>query len=83
MIERAKSIVQETGVYSELEAYTGHPIDERNEKVVLEYYIHDDFNCLRGQVMVRGSKNRFIYYFDRKFSAEYDAFHRISKFDFV
>ena len=25
----------------------------------------------------------FIYYFDSKFAAEYDAFHRISKFDFV
>ena len=39
MIERAKSLVQETVVYTELEAYTGHPIDERTEKVVIEYYI--------------------------------------------
>ena len=48
MIERAKTKkIQETGVYSELEAYTGHPIDERTEKVVTEYYINDDFNCSR------------------------------------
>ena len=35
------------GVYSEPEAYTGHPIDERTEKIVIEYYINDDFNCSR------------------------------------
>ena len=45
MIERAKSLVQETGVYSKQEAYTGHPMDERTVKVVIEYYINDDFNC--------------------------------------
>ena len=27
--------------------YTGHPIDERAEKIVIEYYINDDFNCSR------------------------------------
>ena len=37
MIERAKSLVQEKGVYSEIEAYTGHPIDEKTEKVVIGY----------------------------------------------
>ena len=37
MIERAKSLVQEKGVYSELEAYTGHPIREKTEKVVIGY----------------------------------------------
>ena len=47
MIERAKSVVPETGVYSKLKAYTGHLIDERTEKVVIEYYINDDFNCSR------------------------------------
>ena len=45
MIERAKSLAQEKVVYSESEAYTGHPIDERTEKIVMEYYINDDFNC--------------------------------------
>ena len=43
MIERENSLVQETGDYSELEAYTGHPIDERAVKVVIEYYINDHF----------------------------------------
>ena len=47
MIERAKSLAQEKGVYSESEAYTGHPIDERTKQIVIEYYINDDFNCLR------------------------------------
>ena len=45
MIERAKSLVQEKGVYLELEAYTGQPIAEKTEKVVIQYYINDDFNC--------------------------------------
>ena len=45
MIEWAKNLAQEKGVYSEPEAYTGHPIDERAEKIVMEYYINDDFNC--------------------------------------
>ena len=27
--------------------YTGHPIDERTEKIVMEYYINEDFNCSR------------------------------------
>ena len=35
MIERAKNLVQEKGVYSEPEAYTGYPIDERTEKIVI------------------------------------------------
>ena len=47
MIERAKNLAQDKGVYSEPEAYTGHPIDERTEKIVMEYYINDDFNCSR------------------------------------
>ena len=47
MIERAKNLTQEKGVYSEPEAYTGHPIDERTEKIVMEYCINDDFNCSR------------------------------------
>ena len=29
------------------EAYTGHPIDERTEQIVMKYYINDDFNCSR------------------------------------
>ena len=45
MIERAKSVVQGTGVYSEPEAYTDHQFDEKDEKIVIEYYINDDFNC--------------------------------------
>ena len=40
MIERVKNLAQEKGVYSEPEAYTGHPIDERTEKIVMEYYIY-------------------------------------------
>ena len=32
-----KSLVQEKGVYSELEADTGHPIDKKTEKVVIGY----------------------------------------------
>ena len=32
MMERAKSLVREKGVYSEPEAYTGHPIHEMAEK---------------------------------------------------
>ena len=47
MIEKAKNVAQEKGVYSEPEVYTGHPIDERTEKIVMEYYINDDFNCTR------------------------------------
>ena len=47
MIERAKSLTQEKGVYWKSEAYTGHPIDERTEQIVMEYYINDDFNCSR------------------------------------
>ena len=47
MIERAKNLAQEKEVYSEPEAYTGHLIDERTEKIVMEYYINDDFNCSR------------------------------------
>ena len=47
MIKRAKSLVQEKGVYSELEAYTYHSIDERIEKIAIEYYINDDFNYSR------------------------------------
>ena len=43
--KRAKSLAQEKGVYLEPEAYTGHPIYERTEKIVMEYYINDDFNC--------------------------------------
>ena len=35
MIERAKNLVQEKGVYSESEAYTGHPIDKRTEKIFM------------------------------------------------
>ena len=46
MIERAKSLTQEKGVYTEPEAYTGHPI-ERTEQIVMEYYINDDFNYSR------------------------------------
>ena len=34
MIERAKSLVQETGVYSDLEAYTGHLIDDGPKKLL-------------------------------------------------
>ena len=45
MIEREKNLAQEKGVYTEPEAYTGHPIDERTEKIVMEYYINEDFNC--------------------------------------
>ena len=57
------------------------------EAAVAKHLVNEDEEwdrCLRGQAMVRRSKNRFffIYYFDRKFSAEYDTFHRISKFDF-
>ena len=47
MIEIAKSLVQEKRVYSEPEAYTGHPIDERTENIAMEYYINDDYNCSR------------------------------------
>ena len=47
MIERVKNLAQEKGVYSEPEACTGHPIDERTEIIVMEYYINDDFNCSR------------------------------------
>ena len=47
MIEKAKNLAQEKGVYSEPEVYTGHPIDERTEKIVMEYYINDNFNCSR------------------------------------
>ena len=47
MIERAKSLVQEKGVYSEPKAYTDHLIDEKTEQIVMEYYINDDFNCSR------------------------------------
>ena len=47
MIKRAKSLAQEKGVYSEPEAYTGHPIDERTKQIVMEYYIKDSFNCSR------------------------------------
>ena len=47
MIERAKSLAQEMGLYSEPETYTGHPIDERPEKIVTEYYLNDDFTCSR------------------------------------
>ena len=36
MIEKAKSLLQEKGVYSEPEAYTDHPIDESTEKIVME-----------------------------------------------
>ena len=46
MIEKAKNLAQEKGVYSEPEVYTCHPFDERTEKIVMEYYINDDFNCL-------------------------------------
>ena len=45
MIERAKRLVQEKEVYLEPEAYTGHPIDESSNKIVMECYINDDFNC--------------------------------------
>ena len=34
MIERAKSLVQEKGLYSELEADTGHPIDKIPKKLL-------------------------------------------------
>ena len=37
VVERAKSLVQEKEVYSELEADTGHPIDEKTEKFVIGY----------------------------------------------
>ena len=47
IIERAKSLAQEKGVYSEREAYTGHQIDERTEQLVMEYYINYEFNCSR------------------------------------
>ena len=47
MIEKAKNHAQEKGVYSEPEVYTGDPIDERTEKIVMEYYINDDFNFSR------------------------------------
>ena len=40
MIEKAKNLAQEKGLYSEPEVYTGHPIDERTEKIVMEYYIN-------------------------------------------
>ena len=46
MIEKAINLAQEKGVYSEPEVYTGHPI-ESTEKIVMEYYINDDFNCSR------------------------------------
>ena len=35
MIERAINLVQEKGVYSVPEAYTGHPIDKRTKKKLL------------------------------------------------
>ena len=47
MIERAKNLAQEKGVHSEPEAYTGHPIRERTAKIVMEYYMNDDFNYSR------------------------------------
>ena len=37
MIEKAKSLLQEKGFYSKLEAGAGQPIDEKTEKVVIEY----------------------------------------------
>ena len=52
LIEKAKNLAQEKGVYSKPEVYTGHPIDERTEKIVMEYYINDDFNCSR-RVLIR------------------------------
>ena len=45
MIEKAKNLAQGKGFYSEPEVYTGHPIDKRIEKIVMEYYINDNFNC--------------------------------------
>ena len=47
MIEKAKNLAQEKGVHSESEVYIGHPIDNRTEKIVIEYYINDDFNFSR------------------------------------
>ena len=47
MIERVKNLAQEKRVHSEPEACTGHPIDERTEKIVMEYYINHGFNCSR------------------------------------
>ena len=53
--KRARSLVQEKGDYLESEAYTDHPIDERTEKIVMKYYINDDFNCSRRVKNVQAS----------------------------
>ena len=47
MIEKAKNLTQERGVYSEPEDSTDHPIEESTEEIVVKCYINDDFNCSR------------------------------------
>ena len=83
MIERAKNLAQEKGVYSEPEAYTGHPIDESTEKIVMEYYINDDFNCSRQSpnksdiitVKINDKKEKKVTRFlTRSLKATYKAF---------
>ena len=83
MIARAKNLAQEKGVYSESEAYTGHPFDERTEKFVMEYYINNDFNCLRESpnksdviiVKINDKKEKKVKRFlTRSLKATYKAF---------
>ena len=45
MINKSRNLVKEKGIYSEPDAYSGHPIDENMEKIVMEYYLNDDYNC--------------------------------------
>ena len=47
MINKSRNLVKEIEIYSEPYAYSGHPIDENMEKIVMEYYLNDDFNCSR------------------------------------
>ena len=47
MINKSRKLIKEKGIYSEPDAYSGHPIDENMEKIVMEYYLNDDFNCSR------------------------------------
>ena len=47
MINKSRNLVKEKGIYSEPGAYSGHPIDENMEQIVMEYYLNDDFNCSR------------------------------------
>ena len=47
MINKSGNLVKDKGIYSEPGAYSGHPIDENMEKIVMEYDLNDDFNCSR------------------------------------